>query len=256
VYKAQPQNFSEEKPPLVLNKLQPLDQTPRLNPTWVENWQIQVEEESSANNSTPIPPPYSPLQYRAIGVVKGQYFPTQSDLIRGILVLEDGAIAPVHFLASSISFLKKHMELLNAPQFWIVYPKTQLEAPHLHFAVKGVKSVSEEENSEALTVQKDHFSVRGLVTYIDSKAGTFVVRIYHNDSVGSSTTHQQNFFLLTIQGTVNSEAFGQFADLDVCREGDKLILKNASFVGQLVQPKKQKRKKKRSHRQNKARANE
>ena len=252
MYKAQPQNFSEEKPPLVLNKLQPLDQTPRLNPTWVENWQIQVEEESSANNSTPIPPPYSPLQYRAIGVVKGQYFPTQSDLIRGILVLEDGAIAPVHFLASSISFLKKHMELLNAPQFWIVYPKTQLEAPHLHFAVKGVKSVSEKENSEALSVQKDHFSVRGLVTYIDSKASTFVVRIYHNDSVGSSTTHQQNFFLLTIQGTVNSEAFGQFADLDVCREGDKLILKNASFVGQLLQPKKQKRKKKRSHRQGKS----
>ncbi len=252
------QNFSKEKPPTatVLDKPQPLDQTPLLDPTWVKNWQLQVEQENSATDSALIPPPYTPLQYRAIGVVKGQYFPTQSDLIRGILVLEDGSIVPVNFLASSIGFLKKHMELLNAPQFWVVYPKTQLESPHLHFTVKGVKLLSEKENSEVLNAQKDHFSVRGLITYINSKADIFVVRIYHNDSVDSSTTQQQNFFLLTIQGTLNNEAFGQFADLDIRREGDKLILENASFVSQLLQPKKPKRKKKRSRRQGKTKANQ
>ncbi len=246
-------NGSQETPLAVLDKSLPLDQTPQLDPTWVENWQLQVEQESSANEPAPIPPPYTPLQYRAIGVVKGQYFPSHSDLIRGILVMEDGAIAPVNFLASSINFLKKHMELLDAPQFWVVYPKTQLKAPHLSFAVKGVKTPSKTENAESL---KDRFSVRGLITYIDSKAGMFTVRIYHNHSADSSATQLQNFFLLTIQGTLNSEAFGQFGDLDVRREGDKLILEKADFVSRLFQPKKQKRKKKQRRRQGKTKANE
>jgi len=239
---------------VVLDKPQLISDKQLVGTTQSNNSQLEVEEqESSPHERKAFAPAYSRLQYRAIGLVRGQYFPSAEDMINGILVTDDGTIAPTSFLASSLHFLKTHLELLNTPQFFVVYPITRVEPPYLHFTVKGIQKVSQED-PETLLNQKDCFNIRGMITYIGNKDKKFITRIYRNETISEAEPKSQKFSLLTIKGTLASEAHGQFADLEVRREGDQLILEKASFVAQLLQPKQQKQKKKKSRRRSKAKA--
>ncbi len=235
-----------------------------------EGQEFHIEDEIAAKEDSEIQekhaglsPAWYPLQFRAIGIIKGQYFPSAEDMIRGIILTDDGAIAPAHFLASSIRFLKRRLELLDSPQYWIVFPATKQEPPYLRYAIKGMKTPEEvEAEGEELNAQKDRFSIRGVITFSDRQAERFVVRIYRNYSIEKhistnpslaiSAKEEASFFLLTLQGKLPDDAFGQFADLDVVREGDQLILKDYRFVQQLLQPKKEKTKKPRSRRKHKS----
>jgi len=224
--------------------------------TFPQDWQQEAQENSVVNEPTPFSPAWYPLQSRAIGIVQGQYFPSASDLIEGVLVLDDGTIAPTNFLASSIRYLKKNLFLLESPQLWIVYPSTWQEPPYLHFTIRGVKTPAKEAHFEAIRSQKDYFSVRGLITHTDQQAGQFVVRIFRSDrEVVPEEALSQNYFLMRIKGILPKEAFGQFGDLSVKREGDKLVLEDFQFVQRLLQPKKQKLAKKRSRRKGKSTTN-
>lgn len=226
--------------------------------TFPQDWQ-QEAEENSVNEPTPFSPAWYPLQSRAIGLVQGQYFPSASNLIEGVLVLDDGTIAPTKFMGSSVRFLKKKLDLLESPQFWLVYPSYSSEPPHLHLTVRGAKLPEREVNFEVIRSQKDYFSVRGLITYIDHQAGQFVIRIFRSDrrtqDVEPEEALKQTYFLMKIKGVLPKEAFGEFGDLNVKREGDNLVLKDFQFVQRLLQPKKQKSAKKRSPRKGKSTKN-
>ncbi len=91
----------------------------------------------------PIAPPSEPMQYRAIGLVRGTYLPTEADQInRGNLTTEDGVVVDAVLLGRVTSLVKKHLEL-TVPHLWVVYPRTRRETEagdeqDLHFQIVGV----------------------------------------------------------------------------------------------------------------------
>jgi len=91
----------------------------------------------------PIAPPSEPMQYRAIGLVRGVYVPTEADqLNRGNLTTEDGHVIDSVLLGRITSLVKKHIDL-NTPHLWVVYPRTRREMAteddqDLHLQIVGV----------------------------------------------------------------------------------------------------------------------
>ena len=70
----------------------------------------------------PIAPPSEPMQYRAIGLVRGTYEPSEPDqLNRGNLTTEDGEVIDSVLLGRITSLVKKHIDL-TVPHLWVVYP--------------------------------------------------------------------------------------------------------------------------------------
>ena len=91
----------------------------------------------------PIAPPSEPMQYRAIGLVRGTYIPTEPDQInRGNLSTEDGLTIDAVLLGRVTSLVKKHLDLA-VPHLWVVYPRTRREGEEnddqdLHLQIVGV----------------------------------------------------------------------------------------------------------------------
>lgn len=99
--------------------------------------------DSAPYRHLPIAPPSEPMQYRAIGMVRGTYVPTEADQInRGNLTTEDGVVVDSVLLGRVTSLVKKHLDL-TASHLWVVYPRTRrdIEAgdeQDLHFQIVGV----------------------------------------------------------------------------------------------------------------------
>lgn len=84
----------------------------------------------------PIPPPSDPRQYRAIGLIRGCYQPSEDSLTRGTLVAVDGTPIDAVLLGRAIGVVKNHLDL-SAPHLWVVYPRTRQEGD-LHVQIVGV----------------------------------------------------------------------------------------------------------------------
>ncbi len=95
----------------------------------------------------PIPPPSEPMQYRAIGLIRGVYQPSEAQLNRGVILADDGAVIESVLLGRITSLIKKHLDL-SAPHLWVVYPRTrqpqedgaseEVPASGLHAQIVGV----------------------------------------------------------------------------------------------------------------------
>lgn len=89
----------------------------------------------------PIAPPSEPMQYRAIGLVRGTYTPNEEEFTRGMLVTDDGADIDSVLLGRVTSLVKKHIDLSQA-HLWVVYPRTRREEEtndsDLHLQIVGV----------------------------------------------------------------------------------------------------------------------
>jgi hypothetical protein len=85
------------------------------------------------------------MQYRAIGLIRGTYTPSEEQLNRGLLVAEDGAVIEAVLLGRITSLLKKHLDLTKS-HLWVVYPRTRIvdeeegtaTEPGLHAQIVGV----------------------------------------------------------------------------------------------------------------------
>lgn len=93
------------------------------------------------NRNQPITPPSEPMQYRAIGLVRGTYTPNEEEFNRGTLVADDGADIDAVLLGRVTSLVKKHLDLTE-PHLWVVYPRTRRDADtqdnDLHLQIVGV----------------------------------------------------------------------------------------------------------------------
>ena len=77
------------------------------------------------------------LQYRAIGIVKGNYKPNNIDqLNRGTLTDNEGKNLETVILGKALSLIKKHINL-EKDYFWIVYPRNK-NINNLHLQVAGI----------------------------------------------------------------------------------------------------------------------
>ncbi|MDB9529052.1 hypothetical protein PN498_23870 [Oscillatoria sp. CS-180] len=78
----------------------------------------------SAFTNHPIAPPSEPMQYRAIGLIKGTYQPSEEQLNRGKILADDGAVIDSVLLGRITSLIKKHIDLQKS-HLWVVYPLTR-----------------------------------------------------------------------------------------------------------------------------------
>ncbi|MEM9816402.1 MAG: hypothetical protein AAF827_08380 [Cyanobacteria bacterium P01_D01_bin.6] len=155
---APPQRPSLRKPPPRPDAAAPSDTKPQPAPAAPESKPDPVvapastlepsepapAPQKSANH--PISPPSEPMQYRAIGLVRGVYQPVEEQLNRGTIVAEDGSHIDAVLLGRVTSLIKKHIDL-EAAHLWVVYPRTRQatedseehpEDSSLHLQVVGI----------------------------------------------------------------------------------------------------------------------
>jgi hypothetical protein len=85
----------------------------------------------------PIPPASEPMQYRAIGLVRGKYMPSEEQFTRGFILTEDEVLIDSVLLGRVMSLVKKHIDLEQS-HLWVVYPRTRERDLELHMQIVGV----------------------------------------------------------------------------------------------------------------------
>ncbi len=197
----------------------------------------QPSEEISRQQ--PIPPPSELLQYRAIGLVRGRYQPSEEQFNRGNLLTEDGTELDAVLLGQVMSLVKKHLDL-DKEHLWVVYPRTREKLQTLHLQIVGVwepeqlnPAVAEAEETVSNLTNDGFFSVRGEIIFQSPEKGFVVVKIQQSARKGSEPP---KFFKVRVEGTVTLRP-GYFWDVEACRQGNNLVLVKANAVA-LLPPKK------------------
>jgi hypothetical protein len=85
----------------------------------------------------PIPPASEPMQYRAIGLVRGKYTPSEEQFTRGSILTDDEVVIDAVLLGRVMSLVKKHINLEES-HLWVVYPRTRERDLELHMQIVGV----------------------------------------------------------------------------------------------------------------------
>ncbi|MGB3201830.1 MAG: hypothetical protein WBA99_13075 [Nodosilinea sp.] len=222
-----------------------------------------AEPDSAAYRYQPIAPPSEPMQYRAIGLVRGTYEPSEADqLNRGNLTTEYGHVIDSVLLGRITSLVKKHIDL-SMPHLWVVYPRTRRELDNddqdLHLQIVGVwepetlglpgEAPSDEDTDttdatdtaaekpdlvDLPPVNDNFFSIRGEVVKYTPEDQCIAVKILQGVKRAPGTSKP---FKLLIHGTIEGRTVGYFWDFKVRREAKVLVLGEAMMVG-IVPPKK------------------
>ncbi len=226
-------------------------------------------EVKPASRFQPIPPPSEPKQYRAIGLVRGRYTPSEEQFTRGEMTISDGTLVEAVLLGRIMSLVKNHLDLTQE-HLWVVYPRTRIQQKDLHIQVVGVweperlqkelleqkgdlaangeseasaaaesvKTISGEENSDLTPgYDDDYFSIRGEVLTVEPEEELVIVKIQQSPKKG---TEKAKAFKLHLKGTLPSpKTVGYFWDFHVRREATSLTIMESNVVG-LVPPKKKK----------------
>ncbi len=227
--------------------------------------------EVSDGRLRPIPPPSEPTQYRAIGVVRGTYQPSDEQFTRGNMVMHDGSNVEAVLLGRVMSLVRNHLEL-DKEHVWVVYPRTREREATLHLQIVGVwepenltqpdeldgesdadesaieappakaaaKDSIEEEPPQYVPsdeVDTDTFSIRGEIISHEPDTQKISVKIQQVLRKKGEKEPSMKYFKLNLEGNLRGKVLGYFWDLDVKRVGQDLkIVGGTSIV--LVMPKK------------------
>jgi len=141
----------------------------------------------------PIPSVTDPLQYRAIGLVRGIYKPQNDEnFTRGALVDSKGNEIDSVLLGRVISLIRNHVSL-EKPHLWVVYPRCR-NNQNLHLQITGIwepstlkKDVIEKDGlngsssetiySDDLLEGDDYFSIRGELIFTKPEEKEVVIKI-------------------------------------------------------------------------------
>ena len=133
----------------------------------------------------PIKPVTEPMQYRAIGLVRGIYCPKDpARFTRGILLDDKGLEMESVVLGRLLTLMRRHISL-EKPHLWVVYPRCKDEK-NLHLQLAGIWEPStleinkEDANSlenknaalkDELIEGDNYFSIRGELIYTRPELG-------------------------------------------------------------------------------------
>jgi hypothetical protein len=247
---AQPQ--SPQKPataPAVAQKAEPATPVAAADPT-----AEQLLAEQAAMRQQPIPPPSEPKQYRAIGLLRGQYSPSDEQFTRGELKTTDGTVIEAVLLGRVMSLVRNHLDLAE-DHLWVVYPRTREMQSNLHVQVVGVwepeklskKDQDDTDNEAAEAVQAEsadnlspgyddnYFSIRGEVVFYSADDKQVVIKIQQAARKSSS---KAKAFKLKLEGVLpSSKTLGYFWELHVKRVDASLVITDGTAIG-LIPPKK------------------
>ncbi len=199
--------------------------------------------DNDLQKKVPIPSPSHPRQYRAIGLIEGQYQPSQDHQTRGILITKDGQIIDTVVLGKMLSLFKKHITL-DQPHLWVVYPRTRLANDQVQLQIAGVwepetlhpeeEGLSSTEQGSMVAIESGYFSIRGEVVYASYQKKIVIVKIRQSPKYPSK---KPKFFKLKLQGTLPSKAVGCFWELNVKLLGDKLTIETGNNLGEIFKNK-------------------
>ena len=203
----------------------------------------------------PISPVTEPMQYRAIGVVRGTYVPSDPEqLTRGTIHTDDGAEIEAVVLGRVLTLMRRHLDL-SKPHLWVAYPRYR-EADQLHLQLVGVwepstlaataiatqsaadAAASEDAGDEATPPSDDlpegdgYFSVRGELIYTRPEDGDLVVKIRQQPRPDGS---RPTPFKLQLKGQIPPENLRHFVALDLRRHGQELHLEQHEVIGPVPQ---------------------
>jgi len=185
----------------------------------------------------PISPVTEPLQYRAIGVVRGTYRPESDEqLTRGLLVDDQGQELEAVVLGRMLTLMRRHLAM-DAPHLWVVYPRSR-EGGHLHLQIAGIwepstldraedEGVSAEQVHDTLPEGDDYFSIRGELIYSRPENGELVIKVRQQPRADGSRPLP---FKLQLKGDVAIEHLRHFVSLEVRRQGQDLQVESCEVI--------------------------
>jgi hypothetical protein len=196
----------------------------------------------------PIPSVTEPLQYRAIGLVRGIYKPQDDETFtRGTLVDSKGNEIDSVVLGRVITLIRNHVPL-EKPHLWVVYPRCR-NKQNLHLQISGIwepstlkkdlvesKGSSEDSSfkvdSDHLSEGDDYFSIRGELIFTKPEEKELVIKIRQKPR------NQQKKalpFKLNLKGEVPINYLKHFLSLDVRRVDYQLLVEDFQIIGPLSQ---------------------
>jgi hypothetical protein len=199
------------------------------------------------------------MQYRAIGVVRGVYVPSDPEqLTRGLIRTADGVEIEAVVLGRLLTLMRRHLNL-EEPHLWVVYPRSK-EEEGLHLQMVGVwepSTLAEAEPSDAppeaepsgesaegeptgekaeasdqLPEGDDYVSVRGELIYTRPETGDLVVKVRQQPRPDGSRPVP---FKLQLKGEVPLEHLRHFVALNLRRQGQHLQLESFEVIGPVAQ---------------------
>lgn len=224
----------------------------------------EISEGTKVNRQQPIPPPSEPMQYRAIGLVRGRYQASTEQFTQGTLLATDGTEIEAVLLGRIISLVRNHLDLAQE-HLWVVYPRTGQKEDNLHLQIVGVwepenltkqqsldESEARREQGEhfeqgenlpltphsSLLVEDGYFSVRGEVVFQSASDSQLVVKI---KQAPRKEFDKPKNFKLKLQGVLKTKAVGQFWDFQVTRQAENLMVQKAEAIAPMPKPKPRKR---------------
>jgi hypothetical protein len=191
------------------------------------------------------PTPEQPLQYRAIGLIRGKYLPSQQQFGKGTLLTSDGIEIDAVILGQLMNLAQKYLDL-EQEQWWVVYPRTRTKPPRLHVQIQGVRNpksqspnFTKSQPASVLVNEPDAFSIRGEVVEQNTQAGYVIVKIRQ---APRKPPGKAKVFRLRLEGFLPPEAVERFWDLQVQREGERLVIQDGQPIARITHRQQSKRK--------------
>ena len=202
----------------------------------------------------PISPVTEPMQYRAIGVVRGCYVPADPDqLTRGLIRTADGTEIEAVVLGRLLTLMRRHLDLAT-PHLWVVYPRSR-EENQLHLQMVGVwepstlapASESEVPDVEATSTEAtsteateadqlpegdDYFSIRGELIFTRPETGDLVIKVRQQPRPDGNRPVP---FKLQLRGDIPLEHLRHFVALDLRRQGQQLAVERFEVIGPVAE---------------------
>ena len=192
----------------------------------------------------PIPSVTDPLQYRAIGIVRGIYKPQDDETFtRGNLIDSKGNEIDSVVLGRVITLIRNHVSL-EKPHLWVVYPRCR-NNQNLHLQITGIwepstlkKDVIKNDelneissikvDSDDLLEGDDYFSIRGELIFTKPEEKEVVIKIRQKPR------NQQKKalpFKLNLKGEIPINYLKHFISLDVRRVDYQLLVEDFQIIG-------------------------
>lgn len=201
----------------------------------------------SAGRQVPIPPPSHPRQYRAIGLIKGQYVGSEEHINRGVLVTSGGTVIDAVLLGRVLSVIKNHLDL-DKPHLWVVYPRTRKTNDQLQVQIVGVwepetltqdlppnpvPTQPQDPSLSSLTpltlpIEDGYFSIRGEAIFASHDRETVIIKIRQSPKKPSE---KPKFFKVKLKGILGNQPIGHFWDIQAQLQKDILVIQNATDLG-------------------------
>ena len=178
----------------------------------------------------PISPVTEPLQYRAIGVVRGIYRPESDDqLTRGVLIDSDGVELEAVVLGRMLTLMRRHLDMTN-PHLWVVYPRCR-EKEQLHLQIAGIWEpstlASSDDSADQLPEGDDFFSIRGELIFTKPEIKELVVKVRQ---LPRADGFRPLPFKVQLSGELPLEHLRHFVSLDVRRQGQLLTVETVEVI--------------------------